>query len=340
MAKFVQSSVTHTSTMLKNYFNRVHNYLRISLTNNCNLRCFYCMPDEDFEVTPAAQLMQADEIDEIVRTFVSLGVTKIRLTGGEPLVRKDAAKIIKSIAKYPVELALTTNGTRLHEFLPTLQKAGVRSINISLDTLNADKFHLITKRDQYRQVIDNIELLANNNLHPKVNMVVMKGMNDGEINDFVQWTKHLPVHIRFIEFMPFSGNHWQSQKVFGWQQILQVIEEKFDVIKLKDEVHDTAKKYIVPGHAGTFAVISTITAPFCGDCNRMRLTADGKMKNCLFSQTETDLLTALRSGQNIVPLIQQCILDKKAERGGQFATAIEEIDSTNMKNRSMISIGG
>lgn len=326
--------------MLKDSFNRVHNYLRISLTNNCNLRCFYCMPDEDFEVTPSAQLMQADEIDEIVRIFVSLGVTKIRLTGGEPLVRKDAATIIESIAQHPVELHLTTNGTRIHEFIAVLKKAGIRSVNVSLDTLNADKFHLITKRNQYRQVIDNIELLSKEGIHAKVNTVVMKGVNDAEINDFIEWTRHFPVHIRFIEFMPFSGNHWESQKVFGWKQILNVIEEKYDVIKLKDDVHDTAKKYIVPGHVGTFAVISTITAPFCGDCNRMRLTADGKMKNCLFSQTETDLLTALRQGEDIVPLIRECIMDKKAERGGQFATAVEEIDSKIMKNRSMISIGG
>ncbi len=326
--------------MLLDSFNRVHNYLRISLTNNCNLRCFYCMPDENFEVTPAAQLMQAHEIDEIVRTFVSLGVKKIRLTGGEPLVRKDAAAIIESIARYPVELALTTNGTRLHEFLPVLQKANVQSINISLDTLNPEKFHLITKRNQYQQVINNIELLSENGIHAKVNVVVMKGVNDREINDFVEWTRHFPVHIRFIEFMPFSGNHWQSEKVFGYKQILQVIEERYDIVKLQDAVHDTAKKYIVPGHAGTFAVISTITAPFCGDCNRMRLTADGKMKNCLFSQTETDILTALRNGSDIVPLIRQCIMDKKAERGGQFADVVEDIDSSTMKNRSMISIGG
>lgn len=326
--------------MLIDTFNRVHDYLRISLTDNCNLRCFYCMPEEDFVATPAARLMQADEIEEITRIFISLGVKKIRLTGGEPLIRKDAAKIISNISAHPVELTITTNGTRLDEFLPVLKKAGIRSINVSLDTLNADKFNLITKRNQYQKVIDNIQLLTREGIHAKVNTVVMKGVNDSEINDFVEWTKHLPVHIRFIEFMPFSGNRWESNKVFGWKQILSVVEEKYDVIKLKDEVHDTAKKYMVPGHTGTFAVISTITSPFCGDCNRMRLTADGRMKNCLFSQEETDLLTALRSGQDIVPLIRECITSKKAERGGQFADKMEEIDSLHMKNRSMISIGG
>lgn len=326
--------------MLTDTFNRVHNYLRISLTDNCNLRCFYCMPQEDFVSVPSEQLMQANEIDEITRIFVSLGVKKIRLTGGEPLVRKDAAKIIELISAYPVELTLTTNGTRLHHFLPVLKKACIRSVNVSLDTLNPDKFNLITKRDYYQKVIDNIELLTRENIHTKVNVVVMKGVNDNEINDFIEWTKYLPVHIRFIEFMPFSGNYWQNNKVFGWKQILNVIEAKYDFIKLKDEHHDTAKKYLVTGHAGTFAVISTITAPFCGDCNRMRLTADGKMKNCLFSQEETDLLTALRKGKDIVPLIHECITNKKAERGGQFTQKMEEINADVIKNRSMISIGG
>jgi cyclic pyranopterin phosphate synthase len=298
------------------------------------------MPDEDYEVTPSSQIMQADEVNEIARIFVLLGVSKIRLTGGEPLVRKDAAKIIEQLSFYPVELTLTTNGTRLHEFLPVLKKGGVRSVNVSLDTLDRDKFQVMTKRDQYEKVLDNIRLLAGENIHVKVNVVMMKGVNDSEINDFVDLTKDLPVHIRFIEFMPFSGNHWESQKVFGWKQILQVVEQKYNFIKLKDELHDTAKKYMVPGYAGTFAVISTITSPFCGDCNRMRLTADGKMKNCLFSQTETDLLSALRRGEDIVPLIKQSIWAKAAERGGQFTPNIEEMDTTVLKNRSMISIGG
>nr|MBA4140888.1 radical SAM protein [Segetibacter sp.] len=140
--------------MLVDSFNRVHNYLRISITNNCNLRCFYCMPDEDYEVTPSSQIMQADEINEIAGIFVQLGVNKIRLTGGEPLVRKDAATIIEQLSGYPVELTLTTNGTRLHEFLPVLKNAGIRSINVSLDTLDRDKFQMMTKRDQYQKVID------------------------------------------------------------------------------------------------------------------------------------------------------------------------------------------
>jgi cyclic pyranopterin phosphate synthase len=298
------------------------------------------MPEEEYEFTPASKLMQAHEIEAIAKTFVALGVKKIRLTGGEPLVRKDAGDIILALSKLPVTLTLTTNGTRLHEFLPALKQAGITSLNISLDTLQADKFQLITRRDQFKRVYDNIHLLLDNDIRAKVNVVVMKDLNDHEINDFVRWTKETPVHVRFIEFMPFEGNRWTSNKVLTWQQILQIVESEFSFIRLKDELNDTAKKYMVPGHAGTFAVISTMSAPFCGTCNRMRLTADGKMKNCLFSKEETDLLFALRNGQDIVPLIRQSIHAKAKELGGQFSADFEHIEASAIHNRSMITIGG
>src|SRR5690349_9454746 len=226
--------------MIKDSFNREHDYLRISLTDNCNLRCFYCMPEEEYEFTPASQLMQAHEIEAIAKIFVQMGVRKIRLTGGEPLVRKDAGEIILALSKLPVNLTLTTNATRLHHFLPVLQQAGVRSINVSLDTLQAEKFLLITRRDQFQTVYNNILSLIDAGIHAKVNVVVMKGLNDNEIIDFIAWTKDTPVHIRFIEFMPFAGNKWTSNKVFTWQQMLEVIGEKYDYIRMKDELHDTA----------------------------------------------------------------------------------------------------
>ena len=146
----------------------------------------------------------------------------------------------------------------------------------------------------------------------------MKGLNDNEINDFVAWTKDEPVHVRFIEFMPFSGNRWTSNKVVTWKEIIEVVSRNIKWFRLEDAKHDTAKKYIVPGHTGTFAVISTMSAPFCAGCNRMRLTADGKIKNCLFSKTETDLLTPFRKGEDILPLIHQSILAKAKKLGGQF----------------------
>jgi cyclic pyranopterin phosphate synthase len=326
--------------MLIDQFNRAHDYLRISLTDNCNFRCFYCMPEEEYEFTPASKLMQANEIEAIAKTFVGLGVKKIRLTGGEPLVRKDAADIILALSKLPVTLTMTTNGARLHEFLPVLKQAGVTSLNVSLDTLQADKFQLITRRDQFQRVYDNIHLLLENDIRAKVNVVAMKDFNDHEINDFVRWTKDTPVHVRFIEFMPFQGNKWTSNKVLTWQQILQIVGSEFSFLPLKDELNETAKKYIVPGHAGTFAVISTMSAPFCGTCNRMRLTADGKMKNCLFSKEETDLLTAFRNEQDIIPLIRQSIHAKAKELGGQFTADFEHIEASAIHNRSMITIGG
>jgi len=298
------------------------------------------MPEEEYEFTPTSRLMQPDEIESISKIFVAQGVNKIRLTGGEPLVRKDAGKIILSLSKLPVKLTLTTNGTRVHEFIELLKEANIQTLNISLDTLQSDRFMLLTRRDQFKLVYDNIQLLIRNNFQVKVNVVVMKGMNDGEINDFIEWTKDTPIQIRFIEFMPFSGNRWTSNKVFTWQEILDLVQTKYPIVRLDDEIHDTAKKYTVPGHAGSFAVISTMTSPFCSGCNRMRLTADGKMKNCLFSKEETDLLTAFRNGEDILPLIQKSIASKAKELGGQFTADFEQVHAEEIQNRSMITIGG
>ena len=326
--------------MLIDTFDRVHNYLRISLTDNCNLRCFYCMPEENYEFTPASRLMQPEEIEALAKIFVENGVNKIRLTGGEPLVRKDAADIIHRLSQLPVSLTLTTNGTRLHDFAEILEQSKVHSLNISLDTLHPDKFFSITRRDGFKQVFDNINLMISRGFHVKVNVVVMKGLNDNEINDFVAWTKNVPVHVRFIEFMPFDGNRWTSNQVFTWKEMMAEIEKKFTPVPLQGDIHDTAKKYIINGHKGTFAVISTMSSPFCSGCNRMRLTADGKMKNCLFSDKEADLLTALRKGEDVLPLIRQSIYAKAKELGGQFTKDFEKIHTEDLHNRSMISIGG
>ena len=326
--------------MITDNFNRVHDYLRISLTDNCNLRCFYCMPDEDYDFTPASRLMQTDEVLALSKLFVSEGVKKIRLTGGEPFVRKDAAKIISSLSKLPVELSLTSNGTRIHDFIDVLMDGSIRSLNISLDTLNADKFLFVTRRDLFRRVMDNIELLINYGFEVKINVVVMKDFNTNEINDFIAWTKVMPVQVRFIEFMPFSGNKWTSNKVFTAQEILSVVDKAYSYVPIKGSFHDTARGFSIAGHKGSFAIISTMTAPFCAGCNRMRLTADGKLKNCLFSKGETDLLQALRNGEDVIALIHQNIRNKAKELGGQFTTAIQQIEALNIENRSMITIGG
>jgi len=314
-------------------FGRVHDYLRISLTDNCNLRCTYCMPHEDMVFTPIAKLMSANEIFEIAKTFVELGVTKIRLTGGEPLVRKDARSILKQLSTLPVSLTITTNATQVHHFIDDFIEAKISSVNVSLDTFNKEKYLKITRRNNFDVVLSNIHLLVKNNFHVKVNTVVMNGVNDDELLDFVAFTKYNPVHVRFIEFMPFKGNDWQRNKVFSYKQMLDVIEEKYVIEKLVDEKHATAKKYKVQNFAGTFAFINTVTLPFCGDCNRLRLTADGKMKNCLFSKGEIDLLQHHRNGLDIRELIHNSIRNKKAQTGGQDFSLPTE-------NRSMIAIGG
>jgi len=197
-----------TTHILEDAFGRVHDYLRISLTDNCNLRCFYCMPDEKYAFAPAAKLMQPPEIETLAKMFIANGVKKIRLTGGEPLIRKDAPVIIEALGKLNVELAITTNGIRIHELLPHILAADIKAINISLDTLQPEKFLKITRRDHYHRVRGNIELLLQHGIHPKINVVLMKGLNDDEVLDFIALTKHYPVEIRFIEFMPFSGNRW------------------------------------------------------------------------------------------------------------------------------------
>jgi cyclic pyranopterin phosphate synthase len=228
----------------------------------------------------------------------------------------------------------------VHHFIDDLEMAGIRSINISLDTLQKERFHLLTKRDQYDIVRENIELLLKRNFKVKVNVVVVKGVNDTELLDFIEWTKHTPVHVRFIEFMPFDGNQWKSDKLVTWKEMLDMISKQYDFTVLENLPSDTDKKYIAGGHLGTFAVISTMSAPFCSGCNRIRLTADGKIKNCLFSEEETDLLQALRKGNDVMPLIEKSILSKHKELGGQFSKQFELIDADTLHNRSMIAIGG
>ena len=237
--------------MIQDGFGRVHDYLRISLTDNCNFRCFYCMPEEEYDFAPAARLMQAHELEKIAKIFVEQGVKKIRLTGGEPLVRKDAARIIESLASLPVELVMTTNGSRLHDYLSVLKSANFSAINISLDTLQPERFLLLTRRDLFHQVRGNIELLLQHHFRVKINVVVMKGLNEEEIGDFVEWTRHVPLEVRFIEFMPFSGNRWTNNKVVTLEEILTRISNKYEFLPVKGDVHDTAKHYMIPGHSGS-----------------------------------------------------------------------------------------
>lgn len=335
--------MTASNTILTDGFGRKHNYLRISLLEKCNLRCTYCMPADGIALSPKASLMTADEIFGIAQTFAQNGVDKIRLTGGEPLLRKDFPEIISKLASLDISLSITTNGILIDRHIDVLKQFKIKKINLSLDTLVASKFHTITLRNQFQKVIDNLHLLLNHDFHVKVNVVLMKGFNDNEIVDFVKLTQFLPISVRFIEFMPFAGNEWDRSKMVSQNEILSLVGDTFaegEIQKLEDEKNFTARTYKIKDFQGDFGIISSITNPFCDSCNRIRLTADGKIKNCLFSNSETDLLTAYRNGEPITNLISESINNKKKVRAGMVT--IDEMDDPkkHFDNRSMIAIGG
>lgn len=326
---------------LQDTFGRVHDYLRISLTERCNLRCFYCMPEEGIQLRDKAEFMTAEETIAIAQTFVNLGVKKIRLTGGEPLIKRNAGVIMEALGKMPVELTLTTNGVLVDRYIDDFRKAGLHSINVSLDSLDPDRFNRISRRSYFTQIRQNIDLLLREGFHVKINVVVMRHDNDHEIADFVEWTLREPVHVRFIEFMPFDGNNWNWGKKVSYREILDAVNARFgenSYAQLEPGKNDTSRNFALHHAPGTFGIISTVTNPFCDTCNRIRLTADGKVKNCLFSHEETDLLTAYRSGQNLEALIRQSIFDKKAARAGHPLFTDETVGA--LKNRSMTTIGG
>lgn len=325
--------------MLKDTHNRIHDYLRISLTDNCNFRCTYCMPEEDVRLMPGEHLMTREEIAGIAAAFVGMGVNKIRLTGGEPTVRKDFIEIVRDLSHLPVKLSLTTNGVLIDRYIDELIKAGVRSVNISIDSLDPEKFRQITQRDMFRRVWNNIELCVRLGVGLKLNVVLIKGFNDNEVFDFVELTRSLPLHVRFIEFMPFEKNAWQSFKVISNQQILNSLRDQYSLMKLQDAQHDTDKKFRVAGYRGTVSFISTLSDTFCPTCNRLRLTADGKLKTCLFGNEETDLLGAFRRGEELEHLVRQSLAKKHKMLGGQFLD-YTSLDAESLQNRSMIKIGG
>lgn len=324
-------------------FGRKHDYLRISLTERCNLRCVYCMPEDGIELSEKENLMTHEEVISIAKKFVEMGVQKVRLTGGEPLIKKNIEKIIIELTKLPINLGITTNGILLDNYLELFKKSGVKDINISLDTLKREKFNSITRRDYFDRVINNINLYEQNGFNIKINNVLIKGMNEDEMLDFIEFTKDKNLAIRFIEFMPFSGNKWNTEKVVTLHEIIAAAEKRYtpeNIIKLQSKKNGTAKNFQIKGYKGSFGVISTVSNPFCDSCNRIRLTANGRIKNCLFSSTETNLLTPLREGKDIKPLILDGVFHKFKTRGGMAADEDFFDMKKNSNNRTMIAIGG
>lgn len=335
--------MTEQAKEMIDQFGRKHNYLRISLIEKCNLRCTYCMPEHGIPLSPAKELMTAAEIGKFAEIFVGLGVKKIRLTGGEPLLRKDFKEIAELLAAFPVEISITTNGILLDRNLDFLNNLEIKHLNFSLDTLQESKFATLTRRTGFQKTMDNLYEAIAAGFKMKINCVLMKGENDDEIVDFIRFTKDLPISVRFIEFMPFDGNKWNMSKLVSEAEILGQVEKAFGkekLISLPDEKNLTARKFKIEGFQGEFGIISSVTNPFCGTCNRIRLTANGRIKNCLFSNLETDLLKVMREGGNLEELILESIYHKKAVRAGM--DSLEKLSDPELhgQNRSMIAIGG
>jgi len=337
------SQTPSVAPQLIDAFSRKHDYLRISLTEKCNLRCFYCMPEDGIELSPRQQLLTDDEIVRLAELFVRNGVTKIRLTGGEPTIRQNIVELVGKLSRLRHlglhSIGMTSNGLALHRKLPDLVKNGLSHLNLSLDTLDEFKFELITRRRGHELVVKSLDtaLQLPELQSVKINVVIVKGLNDTEVLDFVEMTKDRPVSIRFIEFMPFTGNKWDKAKMIPSEELLHRIASHYPTVrKAADELNDTARSYTIPGHLGSIAFISSMSDHFCGTCNRLRITADGNIKVCLFGPNEVSLRDALRSGatdEALMDLVGMAVGRKKEKHAG-----MESIDVVN--NRPMILIGG
>ena len=283
-------------------YNRPIDYLRISVTDRCNLRCVYCMPSDGLPLTDSHNILRYEELYQVAAIAVKHGITKIRITGGEPLVRKGIVEFIEKLAQLPgiEDLSLTTNGVLLKEFASSLKKAGLKRVNVSLDSLNKERFHKITRGDFLSNVLEGLEEAEKVGLTPvKINCVVIKGFNDDEILDFALLTKQKPYHIRFIEYMPFEAEAvWDKNKFITISQIMEKINSLQHLVPLGNPEKRTgpARRYKFTDGMGELGFISPVSDHFCSSCNRLRLTADGKLRTCLFSDDEIDVKTALRNG--------------------------------------------
>ncbi len=292
-------TIVKTMKLLLDDYDRKINYLRISITDRCNLRCRYCMPEEGVDLIEHGDLLTYEEILQVVQVFTRNGISKIRLTGGEPLVRKGVVDLIKGIAATEGvrDLSLTTNGVLLGEYAGDLVTAGLRRINISLDTLRPERFAHITRRDKFKAVWEGIEAALQHRLSPvKINVVGIKGFNDDEIQEFARLSLTYPLHIRFIEFMPMGeGNEWHGEGAITSSRIMEEVGEIGELIPIGPQANDgPAQRYYIKGGKGEIGFISPVSSHFCAQCNRLRLTPDGRIRTCLFSDEEIDLKGVVR----------------------------------------------
>jgi GTP 3',8-cyclase len=319
---------------------RVVDDLRISVTDRCNFRCVYCMPEEGMQWLPRDEILSFEELTRLARIFVEAGTRTIRLTGGEPLVRRDLPVLARMLrGLHPdLDLSLTTNGFLLRRDARALADAGVTRVNVSLDSLRAERFARITRRDCLGTVLDGIAAAREAGLTPvKVNCVVVRGFNDDEVLDFARMAREQGVHVRFIEFMPLDASgEWGRDSVVPGEELLEAAETEFP-LRGRDNGHDPAARFdFADGAPGSLGFINSVSAPFCSRCNRVRITADGQLRTCLFSITETDLRTPLRSGMDDAGL-ERVIRDAvwRKEPGHR----INEPDFVRPE-RSMSQIGG
>lgn len=310
--------------MLRDRFDRIINYLRISITDRCNLRCKYCI-DKDFPFIPHDQILTYEEIVRFVRVCAGLGVKKVRLTGGEPLTRRNLPFLVTQICETAgiEDISLTTNGVFLPDRIEELKEAGLSRVNISLDTLRPDRFSYITGFDMFHRVMEGIEKAKHAGLDPvKINTVIIKGFNDDEVLDFARFANAREVEVRFIEFMPFSQtNLWDATKVMTSEVLMHLIREVYELSPYRNAHKGPAAMFTMKGGPGKVGFISPISSHICKDCNRIRLTSDGKLKPCLFSDQEYDAKRLLREGasdediEHFVAEIVRAKPEKKFEGG-------------------------
>jgi len=298
------------------------------------------MPSENMKFMPGENLMSAREIIKLASIFKDFGVKKIRFTGGEPTLRKDLEEIVAGISNLNLSMSITTNGLLLKEHLHYFEKYGLFNINVSIDSIQREKFKEITKRDCLQDVISNMELAKASGFALKLNMVVIRHLNDEEIVDILKWSSDLKIPVRFIEYMPFFGNEWHYKRVFTQKEILNVVSKDFKIVKLESASDSTSDNYFISELNNSFGIIPTVTNNFCSGCSRIRLTADGKIKNCLFSADESDLLGSLRRGENVREIIADNISRKKKKAAGRINFNDEKALTDYTNNRSMVAIGG
>jgi len=286
--------------MLYDNHGRRINYVRLAVTDRCNLRCFYCMPEEGIRFAPKHDILSYEEMERLLRVLSEMGVDKVRLTGGEPFVRRDLMSFLEKIAAIAgiKRVALTTNGTLTAPLVKHFKRLKISSVNLSLDTLNPERFHEITRRDEFHQVIDTMHELLAHGIDTKINTVVMQGQNEQDILPLVELTREYPLSVRFIEEMPFNGSgrhyeHW----IWDHRRIMAHIGEHYPgLTKIPDPPHSTSFNYAIEGHRGTVGVIAAYSRSFCGTCNRIRITPQGLLKTCLYDSGVFNVRDLMRAG--------------------------------------------